>query len=208
MSTDCTANVILFDFGGVIAEEGFKEGLRAIAVKNRLAEETFIRTAFDTIYATGYVLGQAPEAAFWASLREQTGLRGEDMDLRQEILSRFIVRQWVLELAEGLNRQGIRTGILSDQTDWLDVLNDRYDFFRRFDVVFNSYRLGDGKRNPDFFDAIAKTLAVQAESILFIDDDAGNCDRARQRGWQAIQYIERSDFLEQLGKLCPHAVTD
>ena len=188
---------------GVIADEGFTEGLRAIAVKNGLPEEAFIRAGFDTIHETGYVLGRSPESAFWAALRKQTGMTGEDAALRHEILSRFIVRPWVLDLADTLKDRGIRTGILSDQTDWLDLINERYDFFRRFGVVFNSYHLGDSKRNPDFFGTIAQALAVPAPSILFIDDNAGNCGRARQSGWHAIQYVERLDFLTQLKAYCP-----
>ena len=185
---------------GSLPRKVFKEGLRAIAVNNHLPEEAFIRTAFDTIHTTGYVLGRSPESAFWASLREQTGITGEDAEMRQEILSRFIVRTWVLDLADALRDRGIRTGILSDQTDWLDFLDERYDFFKRFGVVFNSYHMGDGKRNPAFFDTIAEALAVPAQSILFIDDDAGNCERARQEGWHAIQYVDRLDFLTQLEK--------
>lgn len=203
LSAGCSIEAVLFDFGGVIAEEGFTEGLRAIAVHNRLPEEAFIKAGFDTIHATGYVLGRSPESAFWASLREQTGIMGEDAALRQEILSRFLVRPWVLDLADALKDQGIRTGILSDQTDWLDILNERDDFFRRFGVVFNSYHIGDSKRNPAFFATIAKTLAVLPQAILFIDDNAGNCERARQSGWHAIQYVERLDFLAQLEKFCP-----
>jgi len=43
----CTVDVILIDFGGVLAEEGFREGLRAIA-KNHLVDKTsFIRDLSD-----------------------------------------------------------------------------------------------------------------------------------------------------------------
>jgi putative hydrolase of the HAD superfamily len=32
---------VLFDFGGVLAEEGFREGLKAIGVKNGLDPDDF-----------------------------------------------------------------------------------------------------------------------------------------------------------------------
>ena len=52
-------DVVLFDFGGVIAEEGWKQGLKVIARANGLDEEKFLQEAIDTIYATGYLLGKA-----------------------------------------------------------------------------------------------------------------------------------------------------
>ena len=49
----CTVDVIWFDFGGVLAEEGFREGLRAIAEGNGLEPEAFIETGFDLVYEGG-----------------------------------------------------------------------------------------------------------------------------------------------------------
>jgi putative hydrolase of the HAD superfamily len=37
--------VVLFDFGGVLAEEGWKEGFRAIAEANGLDGEDLVRAA-------------------------------------------------------------------------------------------------------------------------------------------------------------------
>jgi putative hydrolase of the HAD superfamily len=55
--------VVLFDFGGVLYDEGFKNGLKAIARANGLDDEAFVRTANDVIHACGYVVGKATEAA-------------------------------------------------------------------------------------------------------------------------------------------------
>lgn len=203
MQTDCRVGMVLFDFGGVIAEEGFKEGLRSIAKQNGLDEEKFIAAGDEAVHTSGYVLGKGTEKDFWRILKEETGIVGNDDELRNEILSRFVVRTWVLALADLLRSRGIGTGILSDQTDWLDGLERRYDFFRFFDIVFNSYHLGDSKRNPEFFDTIAKRLAVPGDQILFIDDNPGNCKRARAKGWHAIAYTNREDFIEQARNYCP-----
>jgi len=48
----CVVEVIMFDFGGVIAEEGFKNGLRTIALKNGLNPEAFVREGFDLVHRT------------------------------------------------------------------------------------------------------------------------------------------------------------
>jgi FMN phosphatase YigB (HAD superfamily) len=194
---------VLFDFGGVIAEEGFREGLRAIAIKNHRDEDVFMNVAQETIHASGYLIGKVPESTFWEMLRKETGIKGDDADFRDQCLSRFLVRDWMLALVRKLNDHDIRTGILSDQTDWLDRLNAEYDFFRYFRHVFNSYYMGNTKKNPDYFDAVVRILNVLPQDVLFIDDDSGNCERAKQKGLNAIHYIGREDFLNRMASYCP-----
>lgn len=194
-------DVVLFDFGGVIAEEGWKEGLKVIARANGLDEAAFLQDAIDTVYATGHVLGKAPESLFWDVLREKTGIKETDSQLMDEIFSRFLIRDWMIDLAKKLRAQRITVGILSDQTDMLDKLDQRYHFFRWFDHVFNSYHLGKGKRDPSLFDDVARLLRRSPERILFIDDDPGHVDRAREKGWKSIRYVDRDSFLKEMTRI-------
>jgi FMN phosphatase YigB (HAD superfamily) len=190
--------VVLFDFGGVIAEDGWKKGLRVIAKANGLDESKFLQDAIDTIYATGYLLGKAPESRFWSALREKTGIKENDASITKEIFPRFVIRDWMIDLVRKVKAKQITVGILSDHTDWLDKLNQRADFFKWFDHVFNSYHLGKGKRDSSLFDDVASALRRPPETILFIDDDPGHVDRARKRGWKAIRYVNRDSLMEEI----------
>ena len=194
-------DVILFDFGGVLAEEGWKKGLRVIADANGLDSDTFLQTAHDTVYETGYILGKGSESSFWNALRKKTGIHGDDASLMHEILSRFILRDWMIDLVKRLKSQNLTVGILSDQTDMLDRLNARFDFFKWFDYVFNSYHVGKGKRDISLFDDVAGVLKTPPDRILFIDDDPGHVERARQKGWKAILYVNRESFHLEMDKL-------
>jgi putative hydrolase of the HAD superfamily len=194
-------DVVLFDFGGVLAEEGFKQGLIAIAMASGLDVTTFVQAAFDAIYASGYVLGKAPEKAFWKELKEKTGVKGDNASLMKEIFSRFILRSWMIDLVKKLKSEKITVGILSDQTDMLDKLDVRFDFFKWFDHIFNSYDMGKGKRDVTLFDDVTRTLKAEPSRILFIDDDPGHVDRARQKGWNAIRYVNQKSFQKDLEKI-------
>ena len=196
-------DIVLFDFGGVIAEEGFKQGLTAVAGASGVDEGAFVQAAFDIIYSTGYVLGKAPESAFWDALRREKGVRGDDASLRNEIFSRFILRDWMIDLVNKLKSNGIKVGILSDQTDLLEELDKKYDFFRLFNYIFSSYRLGKGKRDASLFDDVARAVNVEPDRILFIDDDPGHVNRARQKGWKAMLYIEQAGFQQELEEILP-----
>ena len=194
---------VLFDFGGVLSAEGFKNGLRAIARSNGIDEDTFVRTANDVIHACGYVIGKVPESTYWENLRETTGIRGDDQHLRNEILSRFRMREWMIDTVKRLKASGVRVGILSDQTNWLDELDARDNFFREFDYIFNSYHMGKSKKDPSHFEDVLRILRIENDKALFIDDDPGNCERAEQLGLNVIHYMDREQFLHEIADYFP-----
>ena len=205
---DCRVGTVLFDYGGVLAEEGFRDGLKQIARLNGINEDNFYKMAEDTIHSSGYLVGKATESVYWELLRKTTGIRGDDQSFRKEILSRFTLRTWMIDLVERIRDCGARVGILSDQTNWLEEINARDDFFRRFDYIFNSYYMGKGKREPSHFDDVLQRVNTAASSVLFIDDNPGNCARAEQQGWKVIHYRSRDQFLEELARYCPAIIQD
>jgi putative hydrolase of the HAD superfamily len=194
---------VLFDFGGVLSEEGFKNGLQAIARLNGLDEENFVSTANDVVHACGYVIGKVSESTYWEILRETTGIRGDDQHLRNEILSRFRMREWMIDTVKRLKALKVRVGILSDQTNWLDELDARDNFFRLFDYVFNSYHMGKSKKDQTHFADVVRMLGVEAHKVLFIDDDAGNCERAKHEGLKIIHYMDSEQFLGEISRYFP-----
>jgi putative hydrolase of the HAD superfamily len=190
--------VILFDYGGVLAEEGFREGLMAIARSNGLSPQVFFEMATAAVYESGYVVGRADEQSYWDLLRQRSGISQSNADLRKEILDRFILRPWMLEIVSGLRQSGYFVGILSDQTQWLDELDDRDHFFAEFNVVFNSYHLGRGKKDSQVFDEVAERLGVLPSEILFIDDNDGHIERAKSRGLQTILFRDKDSFIQEI----------
>ncbi len=73
-----TVNTVLFDFGGVLADEGFRNGLAAIGRMSGLDEEDVIRRGHELVLRTGYVTGRAGEGYWWDALRSEAGVRGTD----------------------------------------------------------------------------------------------------------------------------------
>lgn len=193
-------STILFDFGGVLAEEGFRNGLLALAQQQHLPVN-MPEEGMQAVYDSGFVLGKGTAADFWQLLRQRTGLQGGDEELTRHILDGFMIRPDMIQIVKDLRAGGYTTGILSDQTHWLDLLDKRYDFYKQFDYVFNSYYLGKGKQDPSLFTDIATTLAIAAAEILFVDDDTGNINRARAQGYQVLQFVDQQQFLTELQKM-------
>ena len=63
--------------------------------------------------------------------------------------------------------------------------------------------MGKGKRDSSLFDDIAQAIKVAPARILFIDDDAGNVERAKQKGWQGIHYVNRESFEKDMEAILP-----
>ncbi len=189
---------VVLDFGGVIAEEGFRLGLEAIAFRNDVDPAGLQREAEDAIYDTGYIAGRGTEGAFWERLRLRTGIAGTDDALAAEILGRFVPRPRMIAAVRALRRRGVVVAILSDQTDWLERLDARYCFSREFDRVFNSFRLGKGKRDATIFDDVVRDLGVLPAETLFVDDNPGHVERARSRGLAAVLFRDEDAFLSGL----------
>jgi len=192
---------ILIDFGGVLATEGFCDGLKAIARHQGLDPIEVHLKGMDAIYDSGYIVGDGSEAEFWNMLRESAGLVGKDADFSCEILKRFMIRPRMIKAVRCLRLRGITTAILSDQTDWLERLDARYKFFREFDHVFNSYRLGKGKRDPSLFTDVVAFLGINPHEALFVDDMLANVERAKTKGIPGFVFTDEEDFLSELDQL-------
>lgn len=194
---------VLFDFGGVIADEGYRNGVREIARMNNLDPEDLAEKTRETLYGTGYLIGRAHEEDFWRALRARTGIQGTDMDLRAVILQRFTVRDWMLKIISWLKHEGVRLAILSDQTNWLDELEANMMIFPIFDYVFNSYHLGKSKIDRSIFPDVLKVMGADPAKSLFIDDTAGHVERAGEEGLNTILFLGREDFLTRLAVFFP-----
>lgn len=193
--SNISISTVVFDYGGVLAEEGFREGLLAIARKCGLEPQTFFESATETIYQTGYLTGRASEERYWDTLRKLTGIALSDESMKNEIIRRFILRTPMIHLVRLLRGKKLRLAILSDQTNWLDELNERDHFFQEFDLILNSYKLGKGKRDKSIFEDLVTTLGESPPSIVFVDDNEGHTGRAKSLGIQAVTFSNIPDLL-------------
>jgi len=197
---------ILFDFGGVLAEEGFREGLSDLACQQGLDSQAVHEAAYDAIYSSGYVLGWGTEDEFWRILRQKTGLTGEIETMHLAIAARFALRPRMFAMVRALRHQGYITAILSDQTDWLDRLDAELHFFQDFDKVYNSFHLGKGKRDASVFDDVVKDLGLAPQHAVFVDDDPGNVERARSQGLKALLFLNEDQCRNDLEALLGHPI--
>lgn len=184
----------LFDFGGVLAEEGFLAALDRLAQDHGRDPAALLQAGIEAMYGSGYLVNAAPEAAFWERFEALAGLRLDRPAAREAILAGCVPRPWMLALASRLAGEGIRVAVLSDHTDWLDELERRHGFGMYFDAVFNSFHTGFTKRQPESFRHALAHFGLEPADALFIDDARRNVAQARELGLAAIQYETREAF--------------
>lgn len=199
----CPPDTVLFDFGGVLAEEGFFKGLTAIAEQAGRDPATVVPVAYEMAWSTGFVVGGCDEAGFWQAFRDATGIAGDDAALTEMVLSRFTPRPFMFAIVDAARAAGMKTAILSDQTTWLPRLDAKYDVFSHFDAVFNSYDHGVTKRDAAFFELALDHLGSAPAASIFIDDAPRNVDLAASLGLRAILYTDKAAFLRELAAACP-----
>ena len=183
-----------------MAEEGFREGLKAIGRKKGFDPEDFYETSADLVFQTGYITGRTDEHFYWNAVREKTGVKGEDREFREEILKRFKLRPEMVEAVERIKSAGFTVAILSDQTNWLDELDQRTPFHHHFDYVFNSFHLKKTKRDPSIFRDVCALLGVCPEEVLFVDDNSENVKRAMSQGLRTMHFRDAREFQIEIRK--------
>lgn len=198
--------LVFLDFGGVIAEEGFKAAMKDLALQQEKDPEHVKRVAFDLVYATGFTTGRVRDGVFWQAFREATGIGGEDAFLTAFVQDRFVLRPSMLALASRLRERGIRTAILSDQTHWLQEMDGKKNFFRYFDRVFNSFDAGMTKKEPAFFVHVLEAMKTPAQKALFVDDHKPHVERALALGMDALWYQEEDAFQREMQSRFPFDV--
>jgi putative hydrolase of the HAD superfamily len=199
-----TIRAVLFDFGGVLATEGFREGLAYLARQQGLDPVAVHQAASDAIYESGYIVGRGTAEGFWRILREKTKLTGDTSALFHAIGARFMLRPRMFTLVDALRVHGYITAILSDQSDWLDRLDAQLNFFRSFDRVYNSFHLGKGKRDASLFADVARDLGLAPHAIVFVDDDPGNVERARSQGIKGVLFQSEDQCINDLESMVGH----
>ena len=167
---------------------------KAIGAKNGLEPDNFFHQATEIIYACGYVTGNGSEKEYWDLVRRECGISGNDAELTGEIHSRFILRPGMIDKVKAIKQHGLRAAILSDQTDWLEQLDQRDHFLQEFDPVLNSFYLGKTKRDPETFREALQILGLDADQVMFIDDNSGHIERAAKLGLQTHLFTGEAGF--------------
>ena len=193
--------LLLIDFGGVIAPEGFQLGILRLALKYDIPFRDMYRICSRVAgLESGYTAGRIGENEYWKIVAGELGT-SEDMSVyRDMFLDNFQPRRDMLKLVSSM-RKYVKTGLFSDQTNWIHELDGMYSFFSCFDYKWISYDKGLTKYDAEFYQLPSHESGIEPQSILLIDDKQRVLDMAEAAGIAGHLFTsvnECRDFLETL----------
>lgn len=92
-----------------------------------------------------------------------------------------------------------RLVILSDiAKEWMEHVDFEHNLKDKFDLIIASGEVKMSKRAPEIFDYLLKKVDESPENILLIDDRERNCNFAKEKGINTIQYSTDQDLEKAL----------
>ncbi|CAD5208214.1 unnamed protein product [Bursaphelenchus xylophilus] len=197
-------NTVVFDLGGVLLPAPFsfwsdlekKWGLKSGSVGKTLLSPQ-VKPRFDELERGELTLEDfKPLYTYFYNKQNGTNLASLPcLDWNAPVFD----TEWV-PILEFLRAQGYKVYLLSN--NWY------YDRARSaptlpinttlFDGVFESCRLQMRKPEPRIFKSVMKTLNLQPDQILFIDDLGENLKSARALGWNTIKCVNRPSTIMEI----------
>ena len=195
---------VLFDYGMVLSN--VPEALDWRALERVLgADEKAFQAAYWK-YRDAYDRGALSAQTYWESVARELDKAMDAVVLRTLIDADTAV--WtrpnveMMEWAARLNRAGIKTGILSNIGDAMELgVLGRFPALREFSHHTFSHRLGIAKPDAEIYRHAVEGLGVAAGEILFVDDREENILAARDAGMVGVQYLGHAGFVEEMQRL-------
>jgi HAD superfamily hydrolase (TIGR01509 family) len=193
--------VILLDFGGVIAAEGFQLGILKLSKRyGKEYDEMYEIVGRKAMVRSGYIRGERLEKEFWKEIAKELNIDEDLMGCRSLMLDNFIPRKEVIDTVIKLNDK-FTWGIFSDQTNWIYEVDKKYDFLKYFDYKFISYDLGFTKYDNEFYKMPCKSIKLPPGNILIVDDKQRVLDKAKEFGYKIFRFDALPGFLDFIEKI-------
>ncbi|MFC2091864.1 HAD-IA family hydrolase [Elusimicrobiota bacterium] len=195
--------LILFDYGGVIAPEGFQLGILNLSLKFGISYSRMYNIAgYEASLKSGFTAGKIDESRYWEILADLLQTKEDLSDLKYLFLDNFQPRALMIDLIKDLKNY-FKTGIFSDQTNWIYELDSKYDFFKYFDYKFISYDQGFTKHDDEFFSIPLRHTGMDPEQILIIDDKQRVVEKAKQFGYKTYHFTAIESCISFLETISP-----
>ncbi|QRN83827.1 HAD family phosphatase [Chloroflexota bacterium] len=192
---------VVLDIGGVLMRTEDPTGRRLLEKRYNLPEKSVDWLVFDSEEAAASTVGKVTAKVAWQSVQEK-------LDLSDVQMAEFIEFFWdgdvfdqaAFDYLSSLSPEYI-TGILSNAWE-----GAREGFVQRYgmvegqtvDHIMISCEEGVRKPDPEIYRRLKKTLGVEYDEILFIDDFIQNVESAQAMGIQAIHYRPGMDLINQI----------
>ncbi len=199
--------VVLFDCGGVLLRErGSSSAYPTWEARLGLQPGELRRLLWQGEAWALAERGQLDEQTFWERAGASLGITDphEVRALSEDLWYSWGVDPQVLALVDRA-RTRYRVAMLSNSTNALEeYLERRFGIADRFEVIFNSARLGVAKPERAIYEEVLRRLGVKPSEVLFIDDQPANIAAAAALGMHVIWFVSPEELERQMAAYLDH----
>jgi putative hydrolase of the HAD superfamily len=192
---------VVFDFGNVLTLAPLEHHTAEL---QRLCEMD--RPTFDLEYRRqrpDYDRGTIDGGEYWSRIMRSGGDVPTTEKIRalieEDTAGWTRINEPVVAWARSLQREGVRTGILSNMPrDILERIVDRFEWIVAFEAKIFSCDLGVIKPESGIYRACLDTLGLEGSKVLFLDDCPENVEGAKRSEFNTILFRNHSDALQHI----------
>jgi HAD superfamily hydrolase (TIGR01509 family) len=194
---------ICFDLDGVYftprGKKSFHQALSAeFGAKLEVVDELMYRSP----EMAQLVRGQLSPEEFWSKVRVMTGITASDDELAERWIRDYEVDENVHRSVLRAKDLGYKTCVCTNNNVIrLNPLIEHYKLHEIFDVIVSSHEVGEMKPNRAIFEELISKLGIQAEELVYSDDNAERLGGASEMGIKTFVFENFGQFLEELKKL-------
>lgn len=190
---------ICFDLDGVYFLNGksnFIEALKGLGVTESEAKRVFLKS--DEMN-NKYKLGKMTDNEFWTWSINEWKLNMSVDEITKLLIQGYETNADAVEYVKQVRKAGYKTVICSNNFPArINGLQQRFGFLNDFDVVVVSYLVGVDKPNKEIFQKLIEKCEVNANEIIYSDDDETKMLGAKELGINTHLYTDFSEFTKYL----------
>lgn len=190
---------ITFDLDGVYFPDGkakFIASLAEFGIDETEAKRVFLKSEQMN---RRYKVGKMSDSDFWNWASEEWDIALTAEDIMARLIDSYRMDPEVVDLVRTVRSAGYKTMICSNNFPArINGLNTKFHFLDDFDVVVLSYEVGTCKPDSKIFSRLIELSGVNADEILFADDDPSNLMQAKELGITTYAYQNFDGFIAEL----------
>lgn len=189
--------VILFDWGGVVADDPGDDFLSKILVELGATPEQIDQIS--KTYMWDFMRGKISETAYWKALHEKYGLEIPDtISARFKEWNGLVANQSVLDMVACLRRAEYRCIIFSNVIEPTYNVLEQAGYYALFDGVIASCKIGYAKPDIEMYKLAMEQERVAAREVILIDDKERNLAPARILGMSTILATSGAQIIDDV----------
>lgn len=198
---------ICFDLDGVFFISKGKNSFHAYLIEMSGDKEKVDELMHKSLEMSQLVRGLISPTYFWEKVREKLNLNTSDKNMDDESLAARWVQDYevdkkVLEAVMAAKIAGYKTCVCTNNNAIrLPLLVAEYKLNDLFDVIVSSHEVGVTKPDSKIFQALLKKLEIEADELIYSDDNENRLDGANKLGIHTFKFESFEQFLQELKKL-------